>query len=554
MNDVPSKVREKEESIAKSRADLLRVDYIDSRKIKGSDFFPELITIEDIDKYKVVPIKVDAQRIQLGFSLQTPQTSLEDIQSLFPEKRVFFTYISQSGYNEIRERYYEYSKKDDPKPPSPEELADQLANQVLEINKKLNSSGEINLFDEGLKATNQDELFNFIVQQGYLLNSSDIHIEAMEDNARVRFRIDGRLHIVGTIDSEKYKVLLNGIQMKANIRWNADYPQTGSIKTPLINNDKEKVDVNMRIETMPTRQGHDIVIRIFSMQEKFLNLDNLGFSEQQRKAIDSIIQKPYGLVLIVGPTGSGKSSTLYSVIRQLNSPEVKIVTLEDPVEYQIEGITQINVKPKEEDEEEDREPFMEWLGAVMRGDPDIIMVGEIRDKETARTALQASLTGHLVLSSFHATNGAAALSRILDLIDYNPLLASAIRLIMPQRLLRRLCEDCKKSYEPDKELAEIVAQILQGAPQQPDKIKLYKPVGCSKCHGIGYKGRIIVSEQFKITPSIKEEVAKKDTVLSSDKLQGLAVADGMSTMLQDGVLKAIEGLTSIDEVFRVVEF
>ncbi len=553
MNDVPSKVRDKEESVAKNRAELLRVDYADVRQMKKSDFFPDLISIDDIDKYKVVPIKVEPQRMQVGFSLQTPQASLEEIQKLFPEKRVFFTYISQSGYNEIREKYYEYSHKDEPQAPSPEELANQLADHVLEVNQQLKDSAEINLFDKNLGDTNQSDLFKFITQQGYLLDASDIHIEPSGNTVRIRFRIDGTLHIVGSMDSERYKVLLNDIQMKAGIRWNADYPQTGSIKTSLLDKDKEAVDVNMRIETVPTTSGSDIVIRIFSMQEKFLDLDNLGFSQEQRDNIDNIIKKPHGLVLVVGPTGSGKSSTLYSIIQRLNSPENKIVTLEDPVEYQIEGITQISAGSNKEDDD-DKETFMDWLSAVMRGDPDIIMIGEIRDEETARTALQASLTGHLVLSSFHATNGAAALSRILDLIDYSPLLASSIRLIMPQRLLRRLCEDCKKAYEPDKELLQIITQALQGVAEQPDKIKLFKAVGCDKCHNIGYKGRIIASEQFQITTSIKEEIAKRDNTVSADKLQELAVADGMMTMLQDGMLKAINGDTSIEEVFRVVDF
>lgn len=539
--------REKEEQVAKNRADLLRVHYTDTRDENAVTFMPDIITPEDINRLKLVPVNASANQLLIGFTLNTPQTSLKEAQRKFPEYNVVFTLISPSGFQELYGRYYQHAHKDEPKPPSPQEVAEQLADKILEVNEQLADNKELNLFDEELSQTGQQELFEFLAQQAFLLNASDIHIEPEGDEgARVRFRIDGRLHIVGHLKQQRYQVLLNNLQMRARIRWNADYPQTGSTKETLIDQQKQQTEVNMRIETVPTLHGSDIVIRIFNMDESYLSLDNLGLKPHQRKPVDQLISRPHGLALMVGPTGSGKSSTLYAILNQLNTPEVKIITLEDPVEYEISGITQIPVNTNDED------TFSNKLRAVIREDPDIIMIGEIRDEETARTALQASLTGHLVLSTFHASKGAAAVSRMLDMIDYNPLLASAFRLIMSQRLVRRLCPYCKEAYTPDEEIASIIAQALQGLEEQPEDLTLYKPVGCDQCHNIGYQGRLIVLEQFEVTEAISHEITS-DNDTSVSRLQEMAVANGMVTMLQDGIQKALDGETSIEEILRVVE-
>lgn len=540
--------RDKEEQVAKNRADLLRVQYTDTRQEDAVQFIPDIITPEDIDRLQVVPVNVSANQLLIGFTLNTPQTSLDKTKDQFPEYNVVFTLISQSGFKAIYDQYYEYAHQNDPKPPTPQEVAEELADKILEVNQRISEEKELNLFDEEFSRAEQTELFNFLVQQAYLLNASDIHIEPEGNSggARVRFRIDGRLHIVGRLQQQRYQVLLNNLQMRARIRWNADYPQTGSTQETLINQQKQDNEVNMRIETIPTLHGSDIVIRIFNMDESFLNIDNLGLKPHQRRPVDQLISRPHGLALMVGPTGSGKSSTQYAILNQLNTPEVKIVTLEDPIEYEISGVTQIPVKT------DDEETFSNKLRAVIREDPDIIMIGEIRDEETARTALQASLTGHLVLSTFHASSGAAALSRMLDMIDYNPLLASAFRLIMSQRLVRRLCPDCKQAYEPDTETSQIIARSLQGLEDQPEQFILYKPVGCEQCHHLGYRGRLLILEQFRITDPIVREITNRSET-SVQRLEELAIADGMETMLQDGIQKALAGETSIEEVLRVVE-
>lgn len=544
-----AELRDKEERVAQNRAGLLGVQYTDVRNQDALTFLPDVLSVEDMERLKVVPVTGGVAQIVFGFTLSTPQTSLDELRQKLPQYNLAYTFISETGFDEVFATYYQHAHKDEPKPPSPDEVANQLADKILEVNQELGRGEDINLFDQEFSQTAQADLFKFLAQQAFLLDASDIHIEPEADGAaRIRFRIDGRLHIVGHLEKQRYNVLLNDLQMRARIRWNADYPQTGSTKETLINQNKESLEVNMRVETVPTIHGSDIVVRIFNMDQSFLNIDNLGLKPHQRQPIDQLVSQPHGLVLMVGPTGSGKSSTQYAIINELNTPQVKIVTLEDPVEYDIKGVTQIPV----DTDNDDQDTFMDKLRAVIREDPDIIMIGEIRDQETARTALQASLTGHLVLSTFHASTGAAAISRMLDMIDYNPLLASAFRLIMSQRLVRRLCEHCKQAYTPDEDTAAAIAQALQGSSEQHEEITLYKPIGCEECHHIGYQGRLLIVEQFQMTERISSEISGDHTI-SVRRLQELAVAGGMETMFQDGIHKALAGLTSIEEVLRVVE-
>jgi type II secretory ATPase GspE/PulE/Tfp pilus assembly ATPase PilB-like protein len=282
-------------------------------------------------------------------------------------------------------------------------------------------------------------------------------------------------------------------------------------------------------------------------------LDRLGLSPSERKVVDDIIAKPSGLVLAVGPTGSGKTTTLYSMLNSLNSEERKIITIEDPVEFQFPGITQISVRSSEAGNDNS---FAAKLRAVLRLDPDIVMVGEIRDSDTARTALQASLTGHLVLSTFHASNSAAALTRLMDVIGQNPLFVSAIRLVMAQRLVRHLDDSTKQGYQPDDQTLQKLREVVDGLPESVERpnlesLQLYKP-GSSPENPYGYRGQLAIREQFTMTGEIRHLLETAKTVLSTQDIEAAAIKSGMRTMLQDGVLKAIAGETTLDEVYRVV--
>jgi type II secretory ATPase GspE/PulE/Tfp pilus assembly ATPase PilB-like protein len=308
--------------------------------------------------------------------------------------------------------------------------------------------------------------------------------------------------------------------------------------------------MNMRVETMPVLFGTETVIRLFNLDTSRLHLERMEFDPPRLAPIKTLLSRPYGLVLAVGPTGSGKTTLLYTFINELNSPQRKIITLEDPVEYELDGITQIPVVTEDS-------TFGLRLEAVLREDPDVIMIGEIRNFDTARTALQAALTGHLVLSTFHAGSTAAAMSRLLDMIQFNPLLAGAVRMIIAQRLVRMLCPHCKKAVEPNPVMRELITKELSKLPEteRPDlsKITVYEAVGCKECKGIGYQGRTAVRELLVITPELEEIVTRSGFGLSAQGFEAEATKRGMRTLLQDALLKVLEGVTSLDEVSRTTD-
>jgi type II secretory ATPase GspE/PulE/Tfp pilus assembly ATPase PilB-like protein len=316
--------------------------------------------------------------------------------------------------------------------------------------------------------------------------------------------------------------------------------------------DGEDVDVNLRVETVPAIHGMDVVMRLFNMRQDMYNLDKLGLSPDERKIVDDIIAKPTGLVLAVGPTGSGKTTTLYSMLNSLNNDSRKIITIEDPVEYQFEGLTQISVTSKGTQDIS----FAEKLRAVLRLDPDIVMVGEIRDMDTARTALQASLTGHLVLSTFHAGSSAAALTRLMDVIGANPLFASAIRLVMAQRLVRKLDETTKQAYQPTEQEKAYIQNVLSTLPESFEKpalesLQLYKP-GKSTDNPYGYRGQVALREQFMMSGSILQLMQAGNTATSTEQIEQAAITSGMKTMRHDAILKVCAGETTLDEIIRVL--
>lgn len=303
---------------------------------------------------------------------------------------------------------------------------------------------------------------------------------------------------------------------------------------------------------MPTINGMDVVMRLFNLNQAMYTLDKLGLSVEQRQVVDDIMHKPTGLVMVVGPTGSGKTTTLYSMLNSLNTDERKIITIEDPVEYQFEGISQISVNSKSSQEIN----FADKLRAVLRLDPDIVMVGEIRDFDTARTALQASLTGHLVLSTFHASSAAAALTRLMDVIGENPLFVSAIRLIMAQRLVRKLDDNLKQAYEPDEATQAKIREVVESLPEgiaRPslENVKLYRP-GKSADNPYGYSGQVALREQFQMTGEILKLLQQGNKNLSTQEIEAAAIKSGMRTMLQDGILQVLAGQTTLEEIYRVV--
>jgi type IV pilus assembly protein PilB len=403
-----------------------------------------------------------------------------------------------------------------------------------------------------LEQVRANDMLAYLVQQAHKLKASDIHIENQRHLVRIRFRIDGVLHPIARITPEKNRMLLSAIASAGNISTSDPDAQQGHIAERVRMADGSEVDVNLRLETVPAINGMDIVMRLFNMAQEMYVLDKLGLKPEHRKVVDEIIAKPTGLVLAVGPTGSGKTTTLYSMLNSLNTEERKIITIEDPVEYQFEGITQISVTSKTGQELK----FADKLRAVLRLDPDVVMVGEIRDMDTAKTALQASLTGHLVLATFHAGTAAAAITRLMDIIGENPLFISAIRMIMAQRLIRKLDDDIKQAYQPSPEELEHIKKVIDTLPegtQKPDltNLQLFKP-GKSEENPYGFKGQLALREQFLMSGEILKLLQGGNKGTSTDEIEQAAIKSGMMTMLQDGMLKVCAGETTLEEIYRVI--
>lgn len=536
FNDAADQVkfREQEELSTQQRANLLKIEYLDSRTIQGIPLAQGILNNTEMYDSKMVPLYDNERGYTFGITISTPQQLLRTLRDKFQDKKIEFVMISNSGFREMMLRF------DPPK---------EVHYQDITVSQD-GASDNVREVSETLEGVRSDDILEYVITQADKLGASDIHFETARAGVRVRFRLDGALHLIAAISHQKYRQLQQSIAVKANISTAAPDAQTGHLSQQIVKEDGGEKLLNMRIETVPTLYGQDAVVRLFNMDIDLLNLDNLGLSERERKPIDEVVAHPRGMVLMVGPTGSGKTTTLYSMLMQLNDPKRKIVTLEDPVEYGLDGMSQIPVYSREGDS------FGNKLRAVLRLDPDVVMVGEIRDVDTARTALQASITGHLVLSTFHAGSASEAFTRMIDMIGLNPILISAIRLIISQRLVRRLDDSTKEEYEPDEAVKQHIREVLKDAPQgidMPDleNIKLWRP-GKSEENPFGYKGRLSILEQLHISPGIQLLLRDQFNIPTTEVIEAQARKDGMLTMYQDGILKALRGITTIEEVNRVL--
>ena len=526
-----------EEHSTQRRARVLGMDYVDTSQIKDKILYKDLLSVEELRSMKVIPIHVDKSNILFGVTTTTAHNAMDNLKQRFIEQRLSFSIISDTGFKEYMQLY---------DPP----------NKVVykDIDVEQASSGS--MIEEISRILNQvraDDMLAYIVAQAHKLNSSDIHLETQTDYVRVRLRIDGVLHPIAKLTADKYRTLISAIASAGNVSTSTDQAQQGHISEKVTMADGTTVDVNVRLETVPTINGMDVVMRLFNMDQSMYKLDKLDLNQNERAIVDDIISKPSGLVMVVGPTGSGKTTTLYSMLNTLNTEERKIITLEDPVEYQFPGITQISIHSTEGGNDNS---FADKLRAVLRLDPDIVMVGEIRDMDTAKTALQAALTGHLVLSTFHASSASAALTRISEIIGQNPLFVSAIRLVMAQRLVRRLDDNLKQPYTPSEGEIAKIKQVIETLPAnytKPnlDNLKLYKP-GKSQENPYGFKGQIAVREQFTMTSKLRELLENPKSMVTTQTIESAAISSGMLTMVQYGILRVLAGETTLDEVYRVV--
>lgn len=517
--------REQIETATAGFAQQLGLPYFDTRQ--PIDIKPLIgkLTLVGMQAYGIVPIALEGNKLTIGTSEETDRAQLESLRHRLAGYQVEFVFISQFGWNRLFNRFSVAGNAD-----------------ILE-------TGDFSALNQQLLNIEPKFMFEPLAQLAYQLGASDIHVEPNEHDARIRFRIDGTLHPITVIPKDRYDLFASDLQMRAGVKWGGDEPQGGRMSLNIINDEGDNAQLNMRLETIPSLHGEDVVIRLFNLSIRYLTLENLQLSPGHMETLMRSVAHPRGMVMTVGPTGSGKTSTLYSIMNHLNNDEIKIVTLEDPIEYELTGISQVPVRS------DNAQLFMDKLRAVLREDPNVIMIGEIRDADTAKTALQAALTGHLVLSTFHATNAAAAVSRLMDMVGENHLLASAVKLIMAQRLVRRLCDECKAAVDPTPEEINEIKTALVGLTEDSypplDGLVLYQPVGCPACHHFGFQGRINILEQLEITPKIEDLIAR-GTAITADAIEAAAIKEGMVTILQDGVIKALQGLTPLEEIYAQV--
>jgi len=369
---------------------------------------------------------------------------------------------------------------------------------------------------------------------------SDIHFEPEAEAIKIRYRIDGLLNDLTTISSDYYKLLLSRLKLLANLKLNVtDRPQDGRFSLAFA-----QKDIEVRASLVPSEYGETLVLRLLDPQS-ILNLEDLGMRPDDLAMVNEELAAPNGMILNTGPTGSGKTTTLYAFLKKKQTPGIKIITIEDPIEYHLEGVEQTQVVADGDYN------FANGLRAILRQDPDVILIGEIRDQETAAIAIQAALTGHLVFSTVHANEAAGAIPRLLDLEAKTTSIGPALNLVMAQRLVRQLCADCKKPKTITAELQEQLEKILSTLPSRVDKskvqdVKLFDPAGCNSCNHTGYQGRIGIFELLRVGSEVEALIEKQ---ASETEIQQLAISrQAMVTMQQDGFYKATQGITTLEEV------
>ena len=538
--EIQRKRRENEENAAASRARILGLPYLDTRGFENNlPLTQGVLTKREMHENFIIPLQKggDGEHFQFMVTSQTPRSVIERMRKEFNDRgeRADFFLITDSAYKVFMLRY----------DPPQETHYDDITIAGEGDSETLASVSKV------LNEVATDRVFDYLLDQADRLGASDIHIENLRDSIRIRMRVDGLLHPVATINRDRYRVFMGELSSRANISTASREPQSGHMQTDIYRDGSTHL-LNIRVEMIPTMYGQDAVLRLFNFDETLLNLDLLGLGKEERAEINEVISHPRGLVLMVGPTGSGKSTTLYSIINALNTTDRKIVTLEDPIEYGITGISQIPINTTEGGS------FADGLRSVLRLDPDVVMVGEIRDADTARTAIQASITGHLVLSSFHANSTSAAFSRMIDMIGTNPIFSSSVRLVIAQRLVRKLADN-KESYQPDEATLKYIHRVFEGVSPETlkkygvglDNITLYKPVSTPDVP-FGYKGRCVIMEQLIVNDEIQSFIRGDVEDINTKAIETAAKKNGMLTLEQKGVIAALRGETTLEEVSRVI--
>jgi len=528
------------ERIAEKEAAYLSFPYVN---LYGFSISPEALSLigeKEVNKYNVICFYYDGKNIRIGTTEPENKEVKELLSSLceqyFCDGKIYL--ISQNSFDYALRLYNNL--------PKIRKIIRGVEIKEKDLEKFRNEIKDYRSLNEKINKVSMSDVVTLILATALNTNASDIHVEAEEKGVVIRLRIDGVLQEAAVIDKKQWKKIINRLKLLARVKMNIDdKPQDGRFNIYLKDN-----KVKVRSSFLPTAFGESVAMRVLQSDVASLSFENLGLSSQAYEILKKEIAKPNGLVLTTGPTGSGKTTTLYAIMNKLNKPGTKIVTLEDPIEYELKGINQSQIDAKKD------YTFSKGLRSILRQDPDIIMVGEIRDLETAEISVQASLTGHLVLSTLHTNDAAGVIPRLVDIGVKPYFVAPSINAIMGQRLIRKLCQHCREEHKVTEDEAEQVKKILAViSPKSSIDIplelpKIYKAgQGCEHCSGIGYKGRIGIYEIFTVSDNIKQLIA--DNVPAFKILQQ-AIEEGMITMLQDGILKCLSGITSLEEVYRVI--
>lgn len=521
-----------ESTVLKTKAELLNVPFIDIGNTAIDPQSLKFISQTVAQKYMIMPYLFDQKNKSLYVASSDPlNISLLDFLEMKTGLKITLALASEESIAKTISVAYSRNLS----PEVQEAIAD------ISPGKKITTPDQTN---EDVSTAPIAKIVNNILDFAIKSRASDVHIEPQEIKTRVRYRIDGILEEKISLPSSIQPSLISRIKILSGLKIDEKrIPQDG--RFTFKSND---VEVDLRVSTLPTVFGEKVVMRLLRKSGGMPSLHELGLRSVQLKKFEEGILRPYGIILITGPTGSGKTTTLYSVLSKLNTKSVNIVTLEDPVEYQLEGINQVQVNPQA------GLTFATGLKSFLRQDPNIILVGEIRDKETTGLAVQAALTGHLVFSTLHTNDAATAIPRMTDLGAEPFLLASVLTMSIAQRIVRKVCESCKEMYEPPMEVQQEIRTTLGDL--LPKKYKVGAPImlargkKCEECNGSGYMGRIGIFEILNVTQEINELIIKET---SSHDIEQLAVQQGMILIKQDGYLKSLDGLTSLEEVMRVTE-
>lgn len=528
LTDIALKRKEQE---AQSQATVIGVPYIDLSKFPISQDAIALVPKAEAEKLKVACFFLEKKQARLA-AVNPEDSEVEVLKNhLAQENGLTVKIYKTSSFSFSKAlKFYDVLPKIKKSKPGVEITEKALQN----FKSKIKDLKDIQAL---IKKVSVTDFITFVIAGGVNFQASDIHIESEEKDVKIRYRIDGVLNDVANFDKTLWQKAISRIKLLAGLKINVQKkPQDGRFTIFL---EKERIDV--RVSTLMTAFGEGLVIRLLMSSAVGLKFKDLGLRDEDYKILETEIKKNTGMILTTGPTGSGKTTMLYAILNQLNTPDKKIITLEDPIEYELKGINQSQTAPDK------GFTFATGLRSILRQDPDIIMVGEIRDLETAETAIDAALTGHLVVSTLHTNNAPAAIPRLLSLDVKPSLLGSALNAVLGQRLVRRLCPHCKTETKLDTKTQTRVEKILSTL--DVNNPVFYTASGCPKCSGFGYQGRIAIFEIFQINKKV-QDILKPD--ITEKQLSDIAQQSGMLTMVQDGLLKALNGVTSVDEIFRVI--